>query len=244
MQFAGGKGKAWPSLECLAEEVALSVAQARRCVASLEAHGFIRRVARSGRSNEFEFLWHPVYATEPHSRMRAVPQSPVSGPGHSPVTARRESSESSSIKEIQIEENQSGGLHRRRNDLDDPEAELMLRLKERHDESVNRHAILQCVLGDLKTFSDLKPFLQFERNQTTAPDKLRNPAGHYRRTVQRSYEAEAKRRDWNRREQMRVLQAKIGRRTDALQRPVCTLGQCNGTGEVYYETGVVSACDC
>lgn len=166
MQFAGGKGKAWPSLERLAEEVALSLAQARRCVASLEVHGFIRRVARSGRSNEFEFLWHLAYATEPHSRMRAAPQSPVSGaghspmraqgpssmsgPGHSPVIARRESIESSSIEEIQIEENQSVGLHRRRNDLGDPEAELLLRLKERHGESVDRHAILQCVLGDLK----------------------------------------------------------------------------------------------
>lgn len=121
---------------------------------------------------------------------------------------------------------------------------MLLRLKERHDESVNRHGILQCVLGDLKTFSDLKPFLKFERNQTTAPDKLRNPPGHYRRTVQRFYEAEAKRRDWNRREQMRVLEAKIASRTDAPQRPVCTVGRCNGTGELYDDTGVVSACGC
>jgi hypothetical protein len=44
MQFAGGKGRAWPSIERVAEEVALSVAQARRCIAALESNGLIRRV--------------------------------------------------------------------------------------------------------------------------------------------------------------------------------------------------------
>jgi hypothetical protein len=131
MQFAGGKGKAWPSIERVAEEVALSVPQARRCISSLESKGFIRRLARSGRSNEFEFLWHPMYEQKPQSPAIAVPrscvsdlpqspmigpgqspmiageQSPKIGPGRSPVTARRESIESSSSEEIQIEKNQN-----------------------------------------------------------------------------------------------------------------------------------------
>lgn len=282
MQFAGGKGRAWPSIERVAEEVALSAAQARRCIAALESNGLIRRVARSGRSNEFEFLWHAIYEQEPRSSMIAVPRScmgalpqssvsgpgqssmsagrrsPVIGPGRSSVIARRESIESSSSKEIQIEENQSAKtpgkwrlpgltdddfLHRR-GELDDPEQEFLLRLEERHGSSVDGHAILQCVTGDLKSYSDLKPFLEFERKQTTAPHKLTNPAGHYRRAVQKFYESRAKKRDWDMREQMRALEAKIGLAHEPPERPICPLSRCNGTGEVYDSAGLVSPCEC
>lgn len=134
-------------------------------------------------------------------------------------------------------------LHRRE-ELDDPEQEFLLRLQERHGSSVDRHAILQCVIGDLKSYSDLKPFLQFERKQTTAPHKLTNPAGHYRRAVQKFYETRAKKRDWDMREQMRALEAKIGLGHDLPERPACPLSRCNGTGEVYDSAGLVSACDC
>jgi predicted transcriptional regulator len=283
MQFAGGKGRAWPSIERVADEVALSVAQARRCIAALENNGLIRRVPRSGRSNEFEFLWHAIYEQEPRSSMIAVPrscmsalpqssvsgpgqssmsaggQSPAIGPGRSSVIARRESIESSSSEEIQIEENQSAkipeqlalpagltddySLHRRE-ELEDPEQEFLLRLKERHGTSVDRHAILQCVIGDLKSYSDLKPFLEFERKQTSAPHKLTNPAGHYRRAVQKFYETRAKKRDWDMREQMRALEAKIGSARDDIERPTCPLSRCNGTGEVYDSAGLVSPCEC
>ena len=51
-----------------AGEVALSVPQARRCVSSVESKSFIRRVARSGRSKEFEFLWHAIYQQGPPDR--------------------------------------------------------------------------------------------------------------------------------------------------------------------------------
>lgn len=243
MQFAGGKGKAWPSIERIAEEVALSVPQARRCVSVLETKGLIRRVARSGRSNEFEFLWHTIYEQEPHSPKIAVPrssmsdlpQSSVIGPGRSYVIARKESIESSSSKEIQFEKNQAeeppenpvpsksidDDLLHRRGELDDPEQEFLLRLKERHGDLVDRHAILQCLTGDLKSYSDLKPFLEFDKKQTTAPNTLRNPAGHYRRAVQRFYKARAKRREWDMREQMRALESKIGLPHDPAERPTC-----------------------
>ncbi len=146
------------------------------------------------------------------------------GPGRSPVIARRESIESSSSEKIQFEENQISSAQKstispnlidddfahRREDLDDPEQEFLLRLQERHSESVDSHAILHCVLGDLKSYSDLKAFLEFEKKQTTAPEKLKNPAGHYRRAVGKFYECRAKRRDWDIRSQMRALEAKIG----------------------------------
>ena len=267
LQFAGGKGRAWPSIQRLADEVALSVPQTRRCIRALESDGLIRRVARSGRSNEFEFLWHAIYEqkTRLRSGMSGVPQPPVStplhsrkiGPGRSSEIARRESTESSSSKESQFEENQAGHvlqspgtLHsiaddcvHRRDELADPEQEFLLRLKERHGDSVDRHAILQCVTGDLKSFSDWKPFLDFEKKQTTAPHQLRNPAGHYRRAVQKFYETRAKQREWDIREHMRAIQAKIGL-AETRKRPACTLSRCNGTGEVYDSVGLVSACEC
>ena len=280
MQFAGGKGKAWPSIERLAGEVALSVPQARRCVSALEAKGLIRRVARSGRSNEFEFLWHTIYEQGPQSPMIAVPrssmvdlpqssvigsgqsstiaggQSPKIEPGRSCVIARRESIESSSSEKIQFEKNQASlersspskpidddCLHRR-GELDDPEQEFLLRLQERHGSSVDRHAILQCAIGDLKSYSDLKPFLEFERKQTTAPHKLTNPAGHYRRAVQKFYETRAKRREWDMREQMRALEAKIGMAHEPVKRSTCAFSKCNGTGEVYDSAGTISPCEC
>ena len=277
-QFAGGKGRAWPSIERIAEEVALSVPQTRRCVSALESKGLIRRVARSGRSNEFEFLWHELYEQRvagPQSYAREVPHSPMSavaqssmigeeqsrkiGPGRSSVIARRESVESSSSEKIQFEKNQLCGYadravspkltdddfaHRRR-ELDDPEEEFLLRLQERHGDTVDRHAILHCVAGDLKSYSDLKPFLEFEQKQTTAPEKLKNPAGHYRRAVSKFYENRAKRRDWDIRSQMRVLEAKIGQSKDPTNEPrTCELSVCDGTGECWDESGFVSACQC
>ncbi len=89
-----------------------------------------------------------------------------------------------------------------------------------------------------------EPFLDFERKQTTAPHKLTNPAGHYRRTVSKFYDARAKRRDWDMGEQMRALEAKIGRAHDPAEGRTCPLSRCNGTGEVYDSTGLVSACEC
>lgn len=51
----------------------------------------------------FEIEPHSRLIGPPRSCVRALPQSQVSGPGHSSVIARRESIESSSIEEIQIE---------------------------------------------------------------------------------------------------------------------------------------------
>ncbi|MGC2660421.1 MAG: hypothetical protein WA324_20910, partial [Bryobacteraceae bacterium] len=113
---------------------------------------------------------------------------------------------------------------RRREELDDPEQEFLLRLQERHGDSVDPHAILHCVLGDLKSYSDLKAFLEFEKKQTTAPEKLKNPAGHYRRVVGKFYESRVKRRDWDIRSQMRALEAKLGSSAGAAkQSKTCSL---------------------
>jgi len=79
-QFAGSNGRAWPSVERLSEEVSLSVLQTRKCVRCLEEKSFIRKGSRSGRSDEFEFLWHAAYETgekRPRLPVIAPPQSPM-----------------------------------------------------------------------------------------------------------------------------------------------------------------------
>lgn len=174
------------------------------------------------------------------------------------MIARRESIESSSSEEIQFEKkhaeetaekpaasksNNDDRLHRRE-ELDDPEQEFLLRLEERHGGSVDRHAILQWVIGDLRSYSELKLFLEFERKQTTAAKKLTNPADYYRRALQKFYETRAKRRDWDMREQMRALETKIAGSTRAEEKRSCSLGRCNGTGECWDGDGRVSACRC
>ncbi len=82
-QFAGSNGRAWPSVERLSEEVSLSVLQTRKCVRCLEEKSFIRKGSRSGRSDEFEFLWHAAYETgekRPRLPASAPPQSQVIAP--------------------------------------------------------------------------------------------------------------------------------------------------------------------
>ncbi len=306
-QFAGAKGKAWPSLERLAAEVALSVPQTRRCVRSLEDHGFIRRLSRSGRSNEFAFLWHRLYergddvsdspslvppqspvSALPQSSAIAPPQSPMTAaalsstiggpithdhPGRSPVIARRESLKSSS-EQNHVERNQGdqkvalpkppGTWHslaefmpfafvgddenakKQRLADTDPETEFLLRLRERHRDALNGTAVLQSVQEELAWDAEyFRSFLDFEAKQTTAPEKLTNPAGHYRASARKFRAASAKQRESERKERRRTLELSLEQQAyRAGSKPQCPLSRCGGTGEVWNEEGFASACSC
>ena len=61
-RYAGQNGVCYPSVSTLAKELALCERQVVRCLGQLEKQRFIRRVARGGRSNFFQFLWHPLLA--------------------------------------------------------------------------------------------------------------------------------------------------------------------------------------
>lgn len=280
LQFAGAKGHAWPSLEVLAAEVSLSVVQARRCVRELETKEFIRRVARSGRSNEFEFLWHPIYEQE-HRRARSPvispsqssliaptrsqmidhPQSPKTGPGRSSMIARRESIQSINREENHSEENQAREAPQagreekpqlqdeppRRNSLPDPEVEFRNRLKDRHGDLVDAGAVAHSVLRELRwDFKQLESFLDFEAKQTTDPQRLRNPPGHYRRAAQEFQQAAACRREYTSKQRQLTLEAQLREQHPRTAEPkrTCSLSRCNGTGEYWNELGFVEACPC
>jgi len=293
LQFAGARGHAWPSLDLLGAEVSLSVVQARRCVSALEAKGLIRRVARPGRSNEFEFLWHPIYEQElsrprssvipppqsstiapPRSETIDPPRSPRIGPRRSSMTARRESIQSINREENHCEENQAGetpqakrgkqpprvrenatagsengelGETRQRGVVPDLEAEFRNRLKARHGELVDAAAIAHCVLQELRwDFTQLESFLDFEAKQTTDPQRLRNPPGHYRRVAQQFQQAAASRREHISRQRQLMLEEQLrDRHSQATEpTPICPLSRCNGAGEYWNELGFVQACQC
>jgi hypothetical protein len=68
--------------------------------------------------------------------------------------------------------------------LENPAEEFLQRLKERaRDRAMNPDDILDMVLNELRTKSDLQAYLKFESTLTTAPQKLNNPVGHYRTSV-------------------------------------------------------------
>lgn len=130
---------------------------------------------------------------------------------------------------------------------DEPEAEFLLRLRKRHGFETDAEAILHCVLDQLNwDIAALAAFLDFYEKQTTAPEKLKNPPGHYRRLVNKFQNAASKRRDHERKKQQLALEANLQRQAVAKQtpEPVCPLSLCNGAGERWNEQGFVEPCSC
>ncbi len=65
--------------------------------------------------------------------------------------------------------------------LDDPEAELRLRLRQRHGAGYDIDRVVELVRKDLATQClDLEAFLDDDDAATTNPKALTNPIGHYR----------------------------------------------------------------
>lgn len=78
LQYAGKDGRAWPRVESLGFEVGLGIRQTRRCLRALEyKHGIIRRSESKGgrhRSNDFEFIWGPLWIGETRSNPTEFPE--------------------------------------------------------------------------------------------------------------------------------------------------------------------------
>lgn len=77
----------------------------------------------------------------------------------------------------------------------DPEQVFLHRLRQRHGNTVHASALVQCIAGELKSWRDWADFLVFDERQTTAPELLKNPPGHYRQPVRKFYAARAQKRD-------------------------------------------------
>jgi hypothetical protein len=65
-RYAGEDGRCYPTVKTLAAEIGLGERQGQKYVAELERARLIRRVRRfdqrAQKSNEFEFLWHEMFA--------------------------------------------------------------------------------------------------------------------------------------------------------------------------------------
>jgi hypothetical protein len=65
VRYAGADGNCYPSVRALASEIGVSVRQAQRYLNELEDEGFMRRLptisARGQETNEYVFLWHPIF---------------------------------------------------------------------------------------------------------------------------------------------------------------------------------------
>jgi hypothetical protein len=129
----------------------------------------------------------------------------------------------------------------------DPEAEFRQRLKDRHGDLVDAAVIAHCVLRELRwDFKQLASFLDFDAKQTTAPQQLKNPPGHYRRVVQQFQQATASKRDYISKQKQLALEAQLMEQHARAPepRPTCPLSRCNGTGEYWNDLGFVEACPC
>lgn len=73
---------------------------------------------------------------------------------------------------------------------------------------------------------------------------LKNPPGHYRRAVQKFYQARSKRREHEIKQQQFALEAKLHEQRRTKPKPVCSLSRCDGTGEHWNAQGLVEACGC
>jgi predicted transcriptional regulator len=77
VRYGGQKGQPWPSVAKIALRLGVKHRQARRYLESLERHGFIKRIPKSGASNRFQFLWHSVF----ESRLTHRKNVHISKPG-------------------------------------------------------------------------------------------------------------------------------------------------------------------
>jgi hypothetical protein len=111
-RYAGQNGKCFPATDTLGAELGVSERQARRYVEELEKADFLRRNARfhgsSQTSNEFEFLWHPVFEGDQQIAEVGKGRTSTSGDGRtdmSPGGRTDVSGEESHCEESHGEEN-------------------------------------------------------------------------------------------------------------------------------------------
>jgi hypothetical protein len=91
-RYAGQNGKCFPATDTLGAELGVSERQARRYVMELEKAGFIRRNPRfhglGQASNEFEFLWHPVFESDRQGSEAGEGRTDTSGGRQTHASAR------------------------------------------------------------------------------------------------------------------------------------------------------------
>ncbi len=131
-----------------------------------------------------------------------------------------------------------------RTETEDPTARLRRRFRERFGSGAD--ALLAIVLTGLNNReSEIQEFVDFDEGHTGAPHHLTNPGGYYRKLVMNFQLAQSVRREAARQQRLRELERQMAGQGRAEKTSVCSLGICNGRGEVYDSLGsVVEVCAC
>jgi hypothetical protein len=207
-RYAGKDGRVYPSMRTLGVETGICGRQVQRYVHELEQRSFIRCEHEAGKTNHFVFLTHKAYHGETGSpRKRQPPPAKTGIPTtHDINVVQRESSSKRIKKESQknaaggrVELGGSGGEEQKqkpfsekaddekpkpRTPLQNSEMEFRARITERHGALVDVDVLLKDVRAELDTIP-LPEFLAADLKATTAPGRLTNPHGHYRKLARK-----------------------------------------------------------
>jgi Helix-turn-helix domain len=239
---------AWPSIKRLEIVTGLSKRGTQVALKELEREGAVLCVYRSRggapRRTTPSAAGHPAktnaYLLTPQSLRRSIETEPgtsflkttklkpENGAVTAPYVANHHQSEGNNDDRRQfqacIDQEPTADKLSKRN----PEAELRRRMKLGHNDESGGLAYL--VLRGLGFEIDLlSRFLLYDAVRTGDPVRVLNPGAYYRSLVRSFLRSEETRKAHSEKE--------------GIERDECTLGMCDGTGQIY-KGQIVTACDC
>lgn len=236
-RYQGTGGEARPSYERLGRDLGVSARQARRYIGELENLRFISHTNRKNGlrrgNNVYEFLWHHVFTRTDLSNLNRTEMAQLLTKMSNEDSHHQDFS---SMNDTQVFRRSVRkpparafkGVHpEHATDLfgiDRCKLDFLVTLKQRHGEAT-AEICLQKVLEGLHNLSDLPSIVEFDNHQTTAPKKLRNPAGYYVTLTRKFY----LRRNRDRKIHTGYGQEGISRS----ERNPCPESRCDGSGQVY-----------
>jgi hypothetical protein len=201
-RYAGEDGRCFPAVGTLAVEIAVKKRRAQTCLEELEHGGLIRREFQSGKASHYVFLWHSIFSGEPPMHNTAPPPVHKSAheESHHQESKKKESQARRSGKARSVDATtketpkaktkpfsqkvDDDEKPKPRTPLENPEMEFRARITERHGSTVDVDRLLQDVKSELDC-GPLSEFLEADLKATTAPGRLTNPHGHYRRLARK-----------------------------------------------------------
>ena len=195
--YAERDGKAYPKHGTLAREMCLTDRQVRTILNELKALNRITWTRTRG-SCRYEIKppedWMKTSDLD-RKECSHPTRKKASDQDRQKSSDRKEVRKSSSERKVGIEEEHKPERHppsmagtegnsKPRSPFENPEIEFQERMRERHDGAVDSSVLLADVKSELGDIP-LSEFLEADLKATTAPAKLTNPHGHYRKLARK-----------------------------------------------------------